>query len=116
MATWSDATGTTSTATMTWTTGTTAGSAWAMYEPAPPPPRMPATVKRNPFVKKDFWDGVDWKEYTSYVPRRSITGKIIIGKMYRRTKAVRKIEGAAYKYKQFAKTKELFEEKLRGKA
>jgi len=73
---------------------------------------------RRVIVKKDFWDGVEWEEHTSYIPRKSITGKIIIGKMHKRwrTPPVEHRGKGLGTYKQFAKTKELFEEKLKGKA
>ena len=75
-------------------------------------------IKRDPFMKRDFWDGVEWKEYTSYIPRKSITGKIIIGKMHKcwRTPEPRMRGKGLGIFTQYAKTKELFEEKLRGKA
>ncbi len=78
----------------------------------------PKAVKREVHVKKGFWDGVEWEEYTSYVPRKSITGKIIIGKMYKRwrTPPPRSRGKGLGVFKEFAKTKELFEEKLRGNA
>jgi hypothetical protein len=69
-------------------------------------------VKRDPHIKKDFWDGVEWKEHTSYIPRKSITGKIIIGKMHKRWR----VPGPRASMTQYAKTKELFEEKLKGRA
>lgn len=118
MATWLNDTSTTATVTttMTWATGTTTNSGWAMHAPAPPPPLPPAI--QNPFVKKDFWDGVDWKEYTSYVPRKSITGKWIIGSMYKRWRTPPPLHrgNGLGTFKQFAGKKELFEEKLRGNA
>lgn len=120
MATWLNDTSTTATVTttMTWATGTTTNSGWAMHAPAPPPPLPLPPAIQNPFVKKDFWDGVDWKEYTSYVPRRSITGKWIIGSMYKRwrTPPPRHRGKGLGNFKQFAGKKELFEEKLRGNA
>jgi hypothetical protein len=77
-----------------------------------------APVKRDPFVKKGFWDDVEWKEHTSYFPRKSITGKIIIGKMHKRWRTPEpRMRGQGLgNFTQYAKTKELFEEKLRGKA
>lgn len=80
------------------------------------PIHIPA--KRAVQVKKGFWDDVEWKEYTSYFPRKSITGKIIIGKMHKRWRTPEpKMRGQGLGiFKEFAKTKELFEEKLKGKA
>ena len=77
-----------------------------------------ASTKRDVQVKKGFWDDVEWKEYTSYLPRKSITGKIIIGKMHKRWRTPEpRMRGKGLgTFNQFAKTKELFEEKLRGKA
>lgn len=74
----------------------------------------PVHIPAKRMIEKGFWDDVKWKEYKTYRPRKSITGKIIIGKMHRRTKVVQKIYGSMHI--QYAKTKELFEEKLRGKA
>ena len=73
-------------------------------------------VKREVHVKKGFWDGVEWKEHASYIPRKSITGKIIIGKMHKRHKNSGMRGMGPRILTQYAKTKELFEEKLRGKA
>jgi len=75
-------------------------------------------VKRVHQAKKGFWDDVEWKEYTSYIPRKSITGKIIIGKMHKRWRTPEpRMRGKGLgNFTQFAKTKELFQEKLRGKA
>jgi hypothetical protein len=84
-------------------------------------PRRKARKRTNPTVKaqvKDFWDGVEWKPYTSYIPRKSITGKIIIGKMFKRWRTPAPMDrgkGLGV-FKQFAKQKELFQEKLKGKA
>lgn len=84
-------------------------------------PRKKARKRTNPTVRtpvKDFWDGVEWKAYTSYIPRKSITGKIIIGKMYKRWRTPEpKMRGKGLgTFKQFANHKELFQEKLKGKA
>ena len=79
--------------------------------------------------KREFWDGVEWKDHTSYIPRKSITGKIIVGKMHKRTKKLI-IEGSISRMAnithtvlgretsrtQYAKSKELFQEKLKGQA
>jgi len=115
---------------LTYTT-TNTGSIWVAHEPLAPPPRVspiPPPVL-DPFIKREFWDDVEWKEYTSYMPRKSITGKIIIGKMHKRSKkdiikggtyhtsnVTNTILDRAIPHTQYAKTKELFEEKLRGKA
>lgn len=67
---------------------------------------------------KDFWDGVEWEEYTSYIPRISITKRVIIGKMYKRWRTPAPMDrgkGLGI-FKQFANHKELFEEKLKGNA
>lgn len=76
-------------------------------------------IPARPIIIKDCWEGVEWKEHTSYMPRKSITGKIIIGKMHKRWRApsieFRGPNGIG-NHTQYAKTKELFEEKLRGKA
>ena len=71
-------------------------------------------IKVRNLPKRDFWDGVEWKEFKTYMPHKSITGKIIVGKMYRRTKTVLKKYGSTHK--QYAKTKELFTAKLKGEA
>lgn len=84
-------------------------------------------VKRIPV--KDFWHGVEWEEHKSYMPRKSITGKIIIGSMHKRYKKVvmpgstrrsghviNTVLGRATSHTQYANTKELFQEKLKGKA
>ena len=78
----------------------------------------PKIIKVRDLPKRDFWDGVEWKEFTSYVPRKSITGKWIVGKMHKRWRTPpMKHRGVGLgNFKQFAKTKELFAEKLRGKA
>jgi len=121
MATWTHATnGTATTETMTWTTGTSTTDTWVMHEPLAPPrtasPKPP--LRRDPFIKKDFWHGVEWKLYTSYVPRKSITGKWIIGPMYKRWRTPAPMDRGKGlgTFKQFAGKKELFEEKLRGNA
>ena len=67
---------------------------------------------------KGFWHGVEWKEYTSYVPRKSITDKWIIGKMYKRwrTPSMEYRGKGLGNHTQFANHKELFQEKLKGNA
>jgi hypothetical protein len=118
---------------LTYATGTTnADGTWTVSKPISiynPNPQIKAI--RDPFAgkttktiddvfkKKTFWDGVEWEEYTSYIPRKSITGKIIIGKMHKRWRSAsmpyRGPNGIG-NHKQFAKTKELFEGKLKGTA
>ena len=120
MATWTHVTGGTATNgdVMTWSTGTSTTDTWVMHEPLAPPPRASAAPPqvRDPFVKRDFWHGVEWKSYTSYVPRKSITGKWIIGPMFKRwrTPSMEYRGKGLGVHKQFAGKKELFEEKLRG--
>lgn len=89
--------------------------------------KLSVNVPAKPAIIKDFWDGVKWKEHTSYWPRKSITGKIIIGKMHKRHRKV-VIRGSTTRignvintvlsrttpHTQYAKTKELFTEKLKG--
>lgn len=78
--------------------------------------RTLVTVKKPP--QKGFWDGVEWDEYTAYVPRKSITDTWIIGKMYKRWRTP-PIEARGIglgTFKQYATRKELFTEKLKGKA
>ncbi|MEE8234356.1 MAG: hypothetical protein V3R41_06725, partial [Gammaproteobacteria bacterium] len=41
-------------------------------------------VKVRDLPKKGFWDGVEWKAYNAYFPRKSITGKWIVGKIHKR--------------------------------
>lgn len=91
--------------------------------------KLSVNVPAKPVIIKEFWDGVEWKEIKTWRPRRSITGKIIIGKMHKRHKKV-VIPGSTTRtgnvintvldratfHTQYAKTKELFEEKLKGKA
>ena len=74
------------------------------------------TVKKPP--QKGFWDGVEWNEYTAYFPRKSITGKWIVGKMHKRwrTPPIEHRGVGLPNHKQYATTKELFTEKLKGKA
>ena len=90
----------------------------------------PINILAKPVItRKGFWDGVKWEEFKAYRPRKSITGKIIIGKMHKRHKKVvipgsttrtgnviNTVLGRATFHTQYAKTKELFEEKLKGKA
>lgn len=68
-------------------------------------------VKKSP--KRNFWDGVNWEKYTAYFPRKSITGKWIVGKMHKRWRTREVLPGH---FKQYATAKELFKEKLKGKA
>jgi hypothetical protein len=107
------------------TNATTSGSDYygiKIYNPEPQltfkkAARIP--TQRSPVkVVKDFWDGVEWKEHTSYVPRKSITDKWIIGKMYKRWRTPEpRMRGKGLgTFKQFANHKELFQEKLKGKA
>lgn len=73
-------------------------------------------VKRPP--SRDFWDGVNWEKYTAYFPHKSITGKWIVGKMHKRWRSP-PIEHRGVglgNFKQYATTKELFKEKLKGNA
>ena len=119
-------TGTTTAVSTTWTTSGTSTDKIKIYNGGKDQLqfkkgaslRGPAT-KRDVRVKKGFWDGVEWKEHTSYFPRKSITGKIIIGKMHKRWRSPpieHRGPNGIGNFTQYAKTKELFEEKLRGKA
>lgn len=85
--------------------------------------------KKRVITMKGFWEGVEWEEFKTYRPRKSITGKIIIGKMHKRCKkiiikgftsrtghVISTVLGRETSRTQYANTKELFEEKLRGKA
>ena len=73
-------------------------------------------VKRT--VQRDFWDGVNWEKYTAYFPRKSITGKWIMGKIHKRwrTPPIEHRGVGLGNHKQYATNKELFTEKLKGKA
>ncbi len=125
--------------TLTYTTGTTSGDGgWTpvkIYNPEPQikikDPYAGKTVKTVDDIikKKAFWDGVEWEEFKTYRPRKSITGKIIIGKMHKRHKkivikgftsrtghVISTVLGRETSRTQYANTKELFEEKLKGKA
>lgn len=75
-------------------------------------------VKIRDIPKRDFWDGVKWKEFIAYAPRKSITGKWIIGPMYKRwrTPPVKHRGVGLGNFKQYASKKELFQEKLKGNA
>lgn len=80
--------------------------------------KLSVNVPAKPAIIKEFWEGVEWKEHTSYLPRKSITGKWIIGKMHKRWRTpdpVNRGQGLGV-FKEFANTKELFAEKLKGKA
>lgn len=113
------ATSTTNTTDGTWTVPV------SIYQPQPqikikdPYAGFKKKTAKEVFKKKGFWDDVKWEEYTSYIPRKSITGKIIIGKMHKRWRSAsmpyRGPNGIG-NHKQFAKTKELFEGKLKGTA
>ena len=125
-----DTSGTATNDTLTYTTDSGTGGTWsststiAIYDPQPQIQiRDPyaGSIKQSAkelFKEKDFWDGVEWEEHTSYMPRKSITGKIIIGKMYKRWRTPEpKYRGQGLGVsKQFAKKKELFQEKLKGEA
>lgn len=68
------------------------------------------TVSRGPYGS---WS--EWRKTTSLWPRRSITGKMIIGSMCKRGVTYYGGHGD-YRVREFAKNKELFIEKLKGKA
>ncbi len=65
---------------------------------------------------RDPWGPwTEWRKTTSLWPRRSITGKMIVGSMYKRGRnhyADGRCPGAT----EFATAKELFEGKLKGTA
>ena len=126
--------GTTSTST-TWTTGSTSTDYVQVYDPKPQirikDPYAGRVTKTVDDIrrKKEFWDGIKWEEFKTYRPRKSITGKIIIGKMHKRHKkivikgytnrtghVISTVLGRETSRTQYANTKELFEEKLKGKA
>ena len=67
-----------------------------------------ATVSRDPYGS---WS--EWRKTTSLWPRRSITGKMIVGSMHKRGRTYHGRRGDL-RDREFAKTKELFEEKLKG--
>ena len=60
----------------------------------------------------------DWRKTTSLWPRKSISGKIIIGQINKRSKnsfkGSRHIGGRKIRIREFATNKELFEAKLKG--
>ena len=114
----------TNTSTVT-TNATTSGSDYYGIKIYNPEPQL--TFKKGARIRtqrspvkavKGFWHGVEWEKYTSYVPRKSITDKWIIGKMYKRwrTPPMEHRGKGLGNHKQFAKHKELFQEKLKGKA
>ena len=78
--------------------------------------RDAGVVKGPP--KRDFWDGVNWEKYTAYFPRKSITGKWIVGKIHKRwrTPPIEHRGVGLGNHKQYATNKELFEAKLKGTA
>lgn len=126
--------GTTSTS-RTWTTSNTSSGYVQVYNPRPQikikDPNAGRATKTVDDIhrKKEFWDGVEWEEFKTYRPRKSITGKIIIGKMHKRHKkivikgytsraghVISTVLGRETSRTQYANTKELFEGKLKGKA
>lgn len=68
------------------------------------------TMSRDPYGP---WS--EWHKTTSLWPRRSITGKMIVGSMCKRGRTYHGRRGDL-RDRQFAKDKELFEEKLKGNA
>lgn len=122
MATWIQASGTntgTTNSSATWTTDASSNTSHKWVRRLPAMVAKPEPIKRDPFMKKDFWDGVEWKEYTSYIPRKSITGKWIIGPMHKRWRTPpieHRGPNGIGTFHQYAGKKELFGEKLRGNA
>ncbi len=117
-------TGTATSGSTTWTSSGTTTTGIRIYQGNIDQIRITKTPihapSRRVVVKeKGFWEGVEWKEYTAYFPRKSITGKIIIGKMHKRWRTPpieHRGPNGIGNFTQYAKTKELFEEKLKGKA
>ena len=79
---------------------------------------MPGNVSQILDMVNARTEWTDWRKTTSLWPRKSISGKIIIGQINKRSKnsfqGSRHIGGHKIRIREFATDKELFTAKLKG--